>query len=251
MKFSKKDEWKMEPLDSYDETYVKYPIRDLKVHKMASINPMMNQQQYEALRNSIEEVGQRQPIIIWRGQIIDGRNRTKALAELGSETVNAIELPYNYTTEQIRSEVLNSENRRHQTEAQRAIQAWSMWKGRLGNNKVYKTAKEAANDIGISKAYVEKAEWVAKRRGEKLLEDMFNTGSCICCGREIKNLATLQSVIKRDDEENAEAALKSSIEPLTDSDKVAIDAFVRMIKNEKKEVILEVAKKLYAEGKDK
>ncbi|RLG27627.1 hypothetical protein DRO03_11735 [Methanosarcinales archaeon] len=250
MKFSKNDTWKIDSLETYNETYAKYPIKDLKVHKMASMNPMMNQNQYDALRGSIEEVGQRQPIVIWRGQIIDGRNRTKALAELGSKTVNVIELPYNYTIEQIRSEVLGSENRRHQTEAQRAIQAWSMWKGRLGNNKEYRTAREAANEIGVSKAYVEKAEWIAKRRGEEILHTLFDTGSCVCCGREVKNLATLQSVIKRDDDENAEAALKSSIEPITNEDKVTINAFVKMISNEKKEVILEIAKKLYATGKE-
>ncbi len=248
--FDKRDEWKMEPQDTFDEEIVKKNIMGLGIHKVASINPMMNTKQFSALKNNIEEVGQLVPVVVWRDKIIDGRNRTKALAELGISTVNALVLPYNLTIEEIKERVLSEENRRHQTEAQRAIGAWSMWKGRMGNTKMYKTSKDASVDIGVSEAYIKKAEWVAKRRGEQILNQLFSDGSCFISGREVKNLATLQQLIKKEDEENVEAALKTTIEPITDEKKMAINAYINMIRNEGKEVMLEVAKKLYQIGKE-
>jgi len=248
--FSKSDEWKMESMSTFSEEYVKYPIADLRVHELASINPMMNSIQFGALKDSIDRVGQKNPILIWRHFIIDGRNRTKALAELGADEVNALILPYNYTTEDLKELVMTEENRRHQTEAQRAIQAWALWKGRLGNTKKYKTAKDASNDVGVSETYIKKAEWVAKRRGEEILKELFNTGSCFLYNREVKNLATLQQLISTEDKENADAALKSNIEPITDEKKVAIKAYVDMVSSEGKEVMLEVAKRLYMKGKE-
>ncbi len=249
--FSRKDEWKMEGMDTFSEEYVKYPIAELKIHELASMNPMMNAIQFKALKDSIDRVGQKEPIFIWRHFIVDGRNRTKALAELGSETVNALMLPYNYTTEDLKELVLTEENRRHQTEAQRAIQAWSLWKGTIGNEKKYRTAKDASDDIGVSQAYIKKAEWIAKRRGTDILRELFDSGSCFISSREVKNLATLQQLIKTEDEENVEAALRSTIEPLTDEKKLLIKAYVDMVKNEGKEVILEVARKLYSAGVEK
>ena len=247
----KSDVFKMEPLKEHQEAIIEYPIADLKVHELASLNPGMNDLQFNTLKDSIEERGQLVPIYIWRGKIVDGRHRTKALHELGENIVNAMELPYSSTIEDIRGLIMDTENRRHQSEAQRAIQAWSMWKGTLGSEKLYKTAKIASEAVGVSKAYIEKAEWVNKRRGSKILKDMLLDGSCFIGGRQVKNIATLQQLIKTEDEANNEAALSSTVGGISNEKRMLIDSYVKMLSSEPAEVILEVATKLYKTGKDK
>ena len=56
--------------------------------------------QYDILKNDIEVHGQEKPIYIWRKRICDGRNRCKALNELGIDTVEVQELPHKCTLEE-------------------------------------------------------------------------------------------------------------------------------------------------------
>ena len=59
--------------------------RTNKVHPAADIFPMMIVDDYERLKQDIATKGQQEPIVSWRGQLIDGRNRLKACLELGIE----------------------------------------------------------------------------------------------------------------------------------------------------------------------
>lgn len=54
-----------------------------KAHPAADSFPMMNDARYAELRDDILENGLRQPITLYDGQVLDGRNRMKACAELG------------------------------------------------------------------------------------------------------------------------------------------------------------------------
>ena len=60
-----------------------------KVHPAANIFPMMRGAEFERLKASIEEIGQQEFITLWRGQVVDGRNRLKACEELGLEVSEA------------------------------------------------------------------------------------------------------------------------------------------------------------------
>lgn len=55
----------------------------MEIHEVANIFPMMNEEQYAVLLNSIKKKGQKIPIWVYQGKIIDGRNRYKACQELG------------------------------------------------------------------------------------------------------------------------------------------------------------------------
>lgn len=56
-----------------------------KVHPVASLFPMMESASFAALKADIQEHGQREDITLWKGLLIDGRNRLKACLELGIE----------------------------------------------------------------------------------------------------------------------------------------------------------------------
>src|SRR5690606_35363074 len=60
-----------------------------RFHEVASIFPMMSEEEIESLAKDIEANGQRQPIVLHPedGSIIDGRNRFMACRKLGREPI--------------------------------------------------------------------------------------------------------------------------------------------------------------------
>lgn len=57
----------------------------LMAHALAAIPPRMSEQQFLKLRDDIKSNGLLAPIILFNGQILDGRHRHRACAELGIE----------------------------------------------------------------------------------------------------------------------------------------------------------------------
>lgn len=55
----------------------------LEAHDAANIVPAMTEEEFKELKADIEKYGQRDPIIILDGKILDGRNRYRACCELG------------------------------------------------------------------------------------------------------------------------------------------------------------------------
>jgi DNA modification methylase len=60
-------------------------MESLKNHPAADAWPMMDDARYEELRADIETNGQREPITLCDGMILDGRNRYRACVDLGIE----------------------------------------------------------------------------------------------------------------------------------------------------------------------
>ncbi len=249
----KKDEWKLAPYTPIKtENVYELNISNLKIHQLANINPMMDDKQFEALKNDIELKGQLEPIAIYRDLIVDGRNRTKALAQLGSETVLAIELPWNYSTEDIRSYVMSKEKRRHQTQSQLAIKALGMWKGALGMEKIFKTKQMASKAIGVSISSIDQAGWILKHDGEDKLIQLYKDGSIYCCNRTIGNLLTLYRELKDAKDKEAQEILKNSNNKIDVETDNTINAYVNLIiGSNSPDVSIEVAKRIYRKVKEK
>ena len=117
-------------------------FNNLAEHDLAALMPEMDEEQFAALKDSIELRGARNPIILYEGQILDGRHRYRALKELAAEgkspawrveDLPADDDPVEYVLDQ-------NANRRDMTPGGRAqtgyyLSQWSERGNLLGNNQ--------------------------------------------------------------------------------------------------------------------
>lgn len=89
------------------------------VHPIANIFPAMSPAEFDALVSDIAEHGQREPIWLHDGKVIDGRHRVQACAELGIEPQTQ-----EYTGDNPLAFIVSLNlHRRHLSESQRAMVA--------------------------------------------------------------------------------------------------------------------------------
>ena len=93
-----------------------------KYHKYADVFPLLEGEAFKELCADIKEHGQREPIILHDGAILDGRNRYRACVELN------IPPKYDHSTassdeEALRESVSRNLHRRHLSSSQRALVA--------------------------------------------------------------------------------------------------------------------------------
>jgi len=102
---------------------------DYKVHPLANLLPMLNQEELQSLANDIKVRGQRFGIVRWHGMIIDGRNRLSACAIAGIPP-KIIDKDDALPDEKSVMEFIMSANleRRHLSASERAIIANEMMK---------------------------------------------------------------------------------------------------------------------------
>ena len=88
-------------------------------HEIANIFPMMQDDEYERLKDDIAINGQLEPIVLYEGKVLDGRNRYKALCDIGLKTDFE-----EYQGDQPLSYVISKNlHRRHLTSSQKAMAA--------------------------------------------------------------------------------------------------------------------------------
>ena len=93
-------------------------LTELEVHPVATIFPMMTDEEYQGLKDDIQKSGQQEPIIVWRKQLIDGRNRLKACVELN---IKPVWVEIDKDSDPIQYVLSHNLHRRHLTESQRAM----------------------------------------------------------------------------------------------------------------------------------
>ena len=92
-----------------------------KFHELSSYLPLLEDEEFDALVEDIREFGQIEPIVLYEGAILDGRNRYRACKKLGIE-VKATEWKPSETTGITPLQYVISTNimRRHLNTAQRS-----------------------------------------------------------------------------------------------------------------------------------
>lgn len=90
------------------------------VHPAAELFPMMSESEFAQLVDDMRENGQHEPIVYWRQQLLDGRNRLRACKLIGIQPdtceINDDDDPYQWV-------ISANLHRRHLTESQRAMVA--------------------------------------------------------------------------------------------------------------------------------
>lgn len=100
---------------------------ELQQHPLSAAFPSMSAEDFQALKDDIEEHGQREPVIVFEGMVLDGWHRYRACAELGLEP-----LKFTFKDGDDPAAFVESANlhRRHLTATQRAaavvaVRAWA------------------------------------------------------------------------------------------------------------------------------
>jgi len=104
----------------------------LEKHPVADLFPMMSASEFARLKTDIETNGQREDIVVWRGLLIDGRNRLRACEELDIEPQIAELMD---ETDPVQYALSHNLHRRHLKTAQRAIVAAKLATMQLGDNQ--------------------------------------------------------------------------------------------------------------------
>ena len=234
-------------------------ITTLDIHPEANITPRMTTEQYNALKLDIEKNGQLEPIVLYRGRIIDGRHRYCIMSELGIKTVVVVSISNNSTIMDIRTIVKSKEIHRHQTPTQLAIYAYRQmisYNSDSRNKDSVMTQSDAAREFGVVVKQIGRVARIDNKLMRPDIIDMLFTGNKFNIGTINRPLLTdsLQSVINHLDKLksellNFEFDLKIE-ESLTEEDNFIIAKIMSAARSQKRIVRETLSKRLYAELND-
>jgi ParB-like chromosome segregation protein Spo0J len=152
---------------------------EYKPHPAAELFPMMPTDQYEAFKEDIRRNGFQQDIVLYKGQILDGRNRYKAAIELNMlDDLPISEIDEDYQFDPYQWVISRNLHRRHLNESQRALVAAKLAKlriGEIGNGRVEvqictPTLQQAAEQLDVGRTTVAHAKTVLANGSQELIE---------------------------------------------------------------------------------
>ncbi len=164
-------------------------MKTMKPHHLCEMFPLLPKDELQALADDIKLHGQREPIRLLSGKIIDGRNRYEACKLAGVEPI-AVEVTEDPNWQDDAVAFVKSLNllRRHLTDAQRAMFAGEFARIEQGHGKSkgsiepFKneptgplTITQAAKLLKVSKASVKRAVKI-KKHGAKALKQAVQDG---------------------------------------------------------------------------
>lgn len=169
-------------------------------HKLAATHRDMDEAEFEALKASIEEIGQINPVTTYKGKLVDGRHRQRALIELGVHDMKVKELPNNMTLKDVEEEVIGSENRRTDTPAQKTIRAYLWYK----QNQHEATYERTALKFGVNRSEISRAKRVEDELGSKRLNELYHRGYLIYGDKTYTNLRSLINMMNTKEKKQPE-----------------------------------------------
>jgi ParB-like chromosome segregation protein Spo0J len=149
------------------------PPKEYEFHPIANIFPLMEGQEFDALVDDIKANGLREPITVYEGKILDGRNRYRAVLQAGHQFRLKDQDFKPYTGPKPLEFVISANvHRRHLDTSQRALTAARLVTSKLGDNQ-YRggvTIEAAAKMLNVSEALVKEAKNVLDKAAPVILE---------------------------------------------------------------------------------
>jgi hypothetical protein len=173
------------------ETIVILNPDTVPVHDIASIHRRMTDAEYESLKIDIRENGQTVPVILYRGKIVDGRHRQKALIDIGTNHMKCIELPNNMSINEVKNKVIGTEMRRADNVAQKSIRALKWMDEEFG-----RTQQEAAIKFGIDQRGVSEAKTLLNNAGLITVDKLYNDGYLILGNKKYTTIRKILAYLK-------------------------------------------------------
>ena len=95
-------------------------------HPLSAAFPAMSDEDFQALKDDIEVNGQREPVMLFEGMVLDGWHRYRACAELG---LSVEKFTFSATDDPVAFVLSHNLHRRHLSASQRAaaVVACSEW----------------------------------------------------------------------------------------------------------------------------
>lgn len=148
-------------------------------HPAADLFPMMEGKAWEEFKEDIRTNGFQQDIVLFKGQILDGRNRYKAAIELDMfDDLIVSEIDEDSDIDPYQWVISRNLHRRHLTESQRASVAAKLVNAKLGDNQHTKeglqicrptTVEQAAEMLQVSPRSVHNAKSVLEHGSPELI----------------------------------------------------------------------------------
>lgn len=174
---------------------------DLPAHPLAGLFPMLPEREIAELADDICTFGQRAPIVVLDGQVLDGRNRLAACRLADIEPSFDI-----YEGDDPLAFVLSHNlHRRHLTASQRAMVAAQIvdWETGLNQHtgRANLPAHEAARRLSISERAVKAAKRIHDRGSDELVAAIHDGRVSVHAGEAISELAhAAQAEVLREEE---------------------------------------------------
>jgi len=154
-------------------------IFSIDIHDFANINPMHSEDDFLALKHSISLIGQQEAIILFKGKVVDGRNRLQALKELYNETedvkyklVKYKKLPTTLSLNELEEFIIAKETRRHKTPVQKAIQALNYYELKKSKNEPI-SMTHVGKKFGVSQGQISKILTMKKEVPNAIVQSLF------------------------------------------------------------------------------
>jgi N6-adenosine-specific RNA methylase IME4/ParB-like chromosome segregation protein Spo0J len=146
------------------------------IHELCSLFPLMPQDQFDALADDMRANGQRNPITLYEGKILDGRHRYKACINLGLEPL----ITHFEGEDALGFVISHNLTRRHLDESQRAMIAAKLANLKDGQRKssgasigaprTEVSQIDAANKMGVGRMSVQRAKKVLDKGTPELAQ---------------------------------------------------------------------------------
>jgi ParB-like nuclease domain len=165
-------------------------VADLKFHKLADLFPLLDRNDLDGLIKDIKENGLIEPIVLYQGEILDGRNRYRACQAIGiepkTEEFRGTD-PFKYV-------ISKNLHRRHLTTTQRANIAAQIANMPHGGDRVSEQARnsvlgtvsqaQAAEALNVSVDSVREAAKLRREAPPEILQAMEKGENFAQCGGE-------------------------------------------------------------------